>query len=325
MRGVNKFVSATDRPWDDVLVERGIIQATWHLLSSVSLQIGLPHVLVHDLTSLFLTRLAVVYTAVNVAWIINIGLWGLQAWYAALPVARNIPIRSFVQAARILTVAATVLVTVSALSGESVIAIIGALGAATAIILLVTRDSISSLVAGMQVVASGMVRVGDWIQVGTADGEVIDVTLQAIEIRNWDRSVSHIPMSQLLSGTGFKNFRNQVSQSGMHILTTIYADISTVDQIGSNPPNLTQFRDWIMESLRNDDRISFVQYVRQLPIDRLGIPIEIAAFSVTTDWSEHERLQADIITELIAAMDRFQLRPAHARADPQWDKPPESE
>ncbi len=269
MRSVHKLASETDHPWDDVLVERGIVQAVLHLICSIALQIGLPHLLDHDFTSLVLTRLAVVYTAANVAWIINIGLWGLQAWYATRPVAQHIPIRSFVQAARILTVAATLLVAVSALTGQSVAVLIGGLGAAAAIILLVTRDSISSLVAGIQIVASGMVRVGDWIQVGTADGDVIDVTLQSVEVRNWDRSVSHVPMRQLLSGTGFRNFRNQISQGGMHIMKPIYADISTVVQMGSNSPNLTQFRDWITEYLSNDERITFVQYVRQLPIDRL--------------------------------------------------------
>ena len=322
MRLVHNIVSQTENPWDDVLVERGIVQAVWHLLSSIALQITFPLVLNHDVTAMVLTRLAVVYTAVNLAWIVNIGLFGFLAWYATLAIAKRVPIRAYVQVTRILAVAVTVLVVVSAISGRSVVTLIGALGASAAIILLVSRDSISSLVSGLQVLASGMVRVGDWIKVGTADGEVIDVSLQAIEIRNWDRTVSYVPMSQLLSGEGFRNYRNQLEQGGMYILKPIYVDISTVMHDDRNTSNLTRYRRWIMDYLSNDDRISFVQYVRELPMDRLGIPIEVSAFSVHTDWSQHEKTEADIVDELICSMERFELKPSHSRADPHWKEPP---
>ncbi|MDE0629270.1 MAG: mechanosensitive ion channel [Bryobacterales bacterium] len=324
MQRMHRAVSQTDNPWDDVLVERGIIQACWHLLSSLALQIAFPLLLHHTLMETVLTRLAVVYTAVNVAWIANIGLFGFLAWYATLPIAKRLPIRAYVQVVRILTVAVTVLVAVSALSGRSVVTLVGALGASAAIILLITRDSISSLVSGLQVLASGMVRVGDWIQVGTADGEVIDVTLQAIEIRNWDRTVSYVPMSQLLSGEGFRNYRNQLEQGGMYILKPIYVDISTVINEVNNSSNLTKYRRWIEDYLANDSRINYVQYVRQLPMDRLGMPIEISAFSVHTDWSKHEKAEADILDDLICAMNQFQLKPSHARADPLWQASPDA-
>lgn len=323
MKLVRRIASKTENTWDDILVERGIVQASWHLLSSLALQITFPIVLSHEITGMVLPRLAVVYTAFNVAWIANIGLSGFLTWYSTLAIAKRLPVRAYVQVARILTVAVTVLVTVSALSGRSVVTLIGALGASAAIILLVSRDSISSLVAGLQVLASGMVRVGDWIQVGTADGEVIDVTLQAIEIRNWDRTVSFVPMNQLLSGAGFRNYRHQLEQGGMYILKPLYVDVSTVIQEGNNSSNLARYRRWITEYLGKDDRISFVQYVRQLPMDRLGIPIEISAFSVHTDWSEHEKTEADILDELICAMEQFELKPSHARADPHWKQPPE--
>ncbi len=325
MRVMARLVSQTENPWDDVLVERGIVQAIWHLLSSVALQIVFPIVLNHDVLALVLTRFAIVYTTVNVAWIVNIGLWGVMAWYATLSVAQHLPIRVFVQVARILTIAGAILVAVSALTGQSIFGIVGALGASAAVILLISRDSISSLVAGIQIVGSGMVRVGDWIQVGTADGEVIDVTLQSVEIRNWDRSVSHVPMGQLLSGTGFRNFRHQLAQGGMHILKPLYVDISTISQDDSGVTNLTKYRNWVSRKLDEDSRISFVQYVRQLPVDRLGIPIEISAFSVTTDWPKHEQFQADILDDLIADMEKFGLRPSHARADPRWQDEAEAE
>lgn len=324
MRLVNRVVSETENPWDDILVERGIVQAGWHLLSSIALQITFPLVLNHDVTAMVLTRLAVVYTVLNLAWIVNIGLFGFLAWYATLAIAKRLPVRAYVQVTRIVTVAVAVLVAVSAISGRSVVTLIGALGASAAIILIVSRDSISSLVSGLQVLASGMVRVGDWIQVGTADGEVIDVSLQAIEIRNWDRTVSYVPMTQLLSGEGFRNYRNQLEQGGMYILKPIYVDVSTVRQEEENSSNLTRYRRWIMDYLSKDDRISYVQYVRQLPMDRLGIPIEVSAFSVHTDWSQHERTEADIVDELICAMEEFELKPSHARADPHWKEPPEA-
>ena len=320
MRRLNRIVSETENPWDDVLIERGIIQAGWHLLSSLALQITFPQVLHHAETATVLSRLAVVYTAINLLWIANIGLTAFLAWYATLSIAKRLPIRAYVQVGRILAVVVTVLVSFSAISGRSVFTLIAGLGASAAIVLLITRDSISSLVTGLQVVAADMVRVGDWIQVGTADGIVIDITLQAVEVQNWDRTVSYIPMNQLLTGEGFRNYRSQIEQGGMYILKPIYTDVSTVVHEGEKPSNLTEYRLWMMDYLANDSRIGYVQYVRQLPMDRLGIPIEISAFSVYTDWYEHENAEAEIVDELICAMSRFGLKPSHARADPQWQQ-----
>src|SRR5690606_25436428 len=109
---------------------------------------------------------------------------------------------------KILSYGAVIILIVAALIGQSPLILLSGLGAMTAVILLIFRDTLLSLVAGIQLTANDLIRVGDWIEMPqlNADGDVIDITLNVVKVQNWDKTVSVIPAHMFLEHS-FRNWR----------------------------------------------------------------------------------------------------------------------
>jgi miniconductance mechanosensitive channel len=118
---------------------------------------------------------------------------------------------------------------ISIIIDKSVLVLLTGLGALTAIILLIFKDSILGLVAGIQLVANDMVRPGDWIEMPKygADGDVIQITLNTVKIRNWDKTITTIPTYSLISDS-FKNWRGMSESGGRRIKRALPIDMTSV-------------------------------------------------------------------------------------------------
>ena len=99
----------------------------------------------------------------------------------------------------------------------------------TAIILLIFKDSILGFVAGIQIVANKMVKIGDWIEMPkyNADGDVIEINLNTVKVRNWDKTITTIPVYAFISDS-FKNWRGMSESGGRRIKRYIYIDVNTI-------------------------------------------------------------------------------------------------
>lgn len=139
------------------------------------------------------------------------------------------PIKGYIQAVTIALYIVGTLVMVGILTGQSLWVLLSGLGALTAIIILVFRDTIFSIIASLQITSNDLVRLGDWIEVPTyeADGDVIDIALHTIKIQNWDKTISVIATHKLIDAS-FKNWRGMEESGGRRIKRSMFIDIDSI-------------------------------------------------------------------------------------------------
>ncbi|MCH8520199.1 MAG: mechanosensitive ion channel family protein [Nanoarchaeota archaeon] len=153
----------------------------------------------------------------------------LEDIYNTKVISKDKPIRGFIQVSKIIFSIASIITIISSLIGQSPIYILSGLGAATAILLIVFKDSLLGLVAGIQISTNDMLRIGDWIEMPKygADGDVIEISLNTVKVKNWDMTITTIPAYALISDS-FKNWRGMSESGGRRIMREILIDINSV-------------------------------------------------------------------------------------------------
>jgi miniconductance mechanosensitive channel len=174
-------------------------------------------------------RVAVAYMIIVTAIVIDAFLNAVVAIYGTSSVAKSRPIKSYVQVAKIFVYLITIVLVITTLLDRSPWAFLSGLGALTAVIMLLFKDTILGFVASIQLVSYDMVRQGDWIEMPKygADGDVIDVTLNTVKVQNWDKTISTIPTYALVSDT-FRNWRGMKESGGRRIKRAIVIDLNTI-------------------------------------------------------------------------------------------------
>ena len=115
--------------------------------------------------------------------------------------ANNRPIKGYLQVVGLILYIAAGVVAVSILADRSPVVFLSGLGALTAVMMLVFRDTILSVVASLQIMSNDMIRIGDWVEMPQAnvDGDVIDISLHTVKIQNWDKTISTIPTHKFIT------------------------------------------------------------------------------------------------------------------------------
>ena len=230
VRGVQAVARKSKVTWDDVLIEHNVIGRLAQIVpgtiiySGISFVPGLPESLVQ------LTRnVAAGYMVLMVTLALSALLSAGNAIYSRMPIARTRPLKGFVQLLQIAVWVFGAVMIVAAVLDRSPLLLLSGLGAMTAILLLVFKDTILSLVASVQLTAQDMVRVGDWIEMPQfgADGDVIDVQLHTVKVQNWDKTITTIPTHQLISSS-FKNWRGMSQTGARRIKRAIHLDVSSI-------------------------------------------------------------------------------------------------
>ncbi len=149
--------------------------------------------------------------------------------YQTFDISRQRPLKGYLQILKILVFAFAGVIIIAILTGQSVGYFVTGLGAMTAVLLLVFKDTILSLVASVQLTQNDMVQVGDWIEIpGTGvDGDVIDVALHTVKIQNWDKTIATVPTAQLIQKP-FRNWRGMSESGGRRIKRSLSIDMSTI-------------------------------------------------------------------------------------------------
>ena len=219
-------------------------------------------------------------------------------------------------------------VVASLIMGKSPVFVLSGLGAMTAVLMLIFRDSLLGLVAGIQVSQNDIVRVGDWITMPkfNADGNVIDIALTTVKVQNFDNTVTMIPSSALISDS-FINWRYMSTSKGRRIKRPVWISVTSVQELneetradlvaqgllqdGDRPvSNLAAFEIWLRRMLAADDAISkeLTCMVRQTETGDTGVPVEVYAFTKTRDWVEYETIQTEIFDRIFVTVPKFNLR-----------------
>ncbi len=154
---------------------------------------------------------------------------GANRIYTELPRARERPIKGFLQVANVVAYLAGLILVVSIMIDRNPIIFLSGLGALTALILLLVRDTLLSLVAGVQITTNDLIRIGDWIEMSQfeADGDVVDLALNSVKIQNWDLTFTVIPTHKFLEHS-FRNWRGMTESGGRRIKRALQIDQSTI-------------------------------------------------------------------------------------------------
>ncbi len=240
---------------------------------------------------------------------------------------KTVATKTFAQVIKLVIWCTALIIAVATLMGKSPTFILSGLGALTAVLMLIFRDSLLGLVAGIQVSQNDMVRLGDWITMPkyNADGNVIDIALTTVKVQNFDNTVTMIPSSALISDA-FINWRYMSDSKGRRIKRPVWISVASIQELddaaraelvarglavaGDKPvSNLAAFENWIRRYLKSREEISqeLTCMVRQTDAGSEGIPVEIYCFTKTRDWEEYENIQTDIFDNLFVAATKFNL------------------
>ena len=230
IRAVRAFAKLSKTHWDDELVAHNVFGRLVQVLPALIVFAGAP--LVPDLPDggvQVIRNVAMGYMVLMLTMAVTAMLSAANAIYSALPVAKDRPLKGFVQLVQIIVWVLGGVMIISALLDRSPLLLLSGLGAMTAILLLVFKDTILSLVASVQLTAQDMVRVGDWIEMPQfgADGDVVDVQLHTVKVQNWDKTITTIPTHRLITDS-FKNWRGMSQAGARRIKRSICIDVSTV-------------------------------------------------------------------------------------------------
>ncbi|MBN1246345.1 MAG: mechanosensitive ion channel [Anaerolineae bacterium] len=169
----------------------------------------------------------------GILWLTVITLNGMftaaNAIYEAGDAYRGVSIQGYLDLGKLLVITVGIILTVAQITGQSPIALLSGLGAITAILILVFHDTLLSFVASLQIQSQDLVREGDWIEMPdySADGDVVNIALHTVKVRNWDNTITVIPTHKLLD-TPYRNWRGMTESGGRRIKRALYVDLNSV-------------------------------------------------------------------------------------------------
>ena len=231
--------------WLNDLRQNKVFHRLAQMTPSLLIQFGLHLIPELSKTSLlFLGNVALAFSILFLVLALSALLSALLDIYARTEYARTRSIKGYVQLAKMVLFVCGAIIIIATLIDRSPLLLLSGLGAMSAVILLVYKDTLLSFVAGVQLTSNDMLRVGDWIempQVG-ADGDVVDITLHTVKVQNFDKTIVSIPTWRLMSES-FKNWRGMQQSGGRRIKRSLFIDASGVRFLhDEEEQKLTQIR-----------------------------------------------------------------------------------
>ncbi len=332
MPGVRKVTAKTQITWDDYLLNDDVLNNVCHLIPPVVVYALIPFAFPHEPALLeFILKICWIYITVVGMKLVCAFLTSLYTISSEHEKLKNHSMKGFYQMIKLIVICIGSIIIISTLIDKDPIAILTGLGAGTAILMLVFQDTIKGLVAGVQLTANDMLRPGDWITMPKygADGDVIEVTLTTVKVRNWDKTITTVPPYALVNDS-FQNWRGMFDMGGRRVKRSINIDMNTVrfcteeelaefkkqpwmegfEETGKEEVNLYIFRHYVMYYLKHHPKVhqELIMTVRQLQPTAQGIPIELYFFSANTAWLRYEHLQAEVFDHVLAMLHKFDLK-----------------
>lgn len=338
---VTKLVAKTEVAWDDFLFSEQVLNATAHLLPPVVLYVFIPFIF-YEIPGVEIRNQetfleSVFYSGTKIYMVVIIVRWCFVLLNSIRKVTdtfldhRGGYMVGFIQVLKILVAFIAVIIIISILIDKSPLALFAGLGAAATVLMLVFKDALLGLVAGVQLSSNDMLRKGDWITMpqSGADGTVEEISLSTVKVRNFDNTITTIPPYTLISQS-FQNWRGMQTSDGRRVRRALYLDVHSVlpcsedciqklihkgwlaEEQSENlvgEVNLILFRDAMEHYLRNCPQVNTEMklMVRQLPYTPQGIPIEFYFFLKDKEWVTYEHNMHDILSRIISFMPDFGL------------------
>jgi miniconductance mechanosensitive channel len=230
LSGLSMAIKKSRASWDDALMDKKVLSRLAHLAPALVIYILGPLAFPEVPTVVyFLKSTAVIYMVIVTVLAAVSFLDAATEIYQKSETAKQFHIKGFVQAAKIVLIFIGIILVLSGITGKTPLFFLSGLGALTAVLILVFKDAILGLVAGVQLSTNNMVRKGDWIEMPQfgADGDVLDVSLTTVKVQNWDKTIATIPTYALISQS-FKNWRGMQESGGRRIKRALYMDMNSI-------------------------------------------------------------------------------------------------
>lgn len=329
---VRRIVSHTSVKWDDVLFNNRLLTSACHLVPPIIVYMLMPWVLKdYEPIMMVAQKVLLIYIVVVSVRVANVFFSSIYLASHYSDSLKGHSLKGLTQMLKILSICVGLIIIVSLLIDKNPVYILSGLGASAAVLMLVFKDTIVGLVAGVQLSANDMLRPGDWIEAPKhgVNGIVEDVSLTTVKVRNWDMTIVTVPPYSLVSDS-FQNWRGMHDRGGRRVKRAINIDLNTVrfmndDELNamksekwmenyaspSQPVvNLHLFRYYVEQYIANHPNVNheMMSMVRQLQSTNYGVPIELYFFTSTTQWVEYEGIQAEVFDHMFAVAPRFGLR-----------------
>lgn len=226
----NKLSRHTDQRWYRLIIQHKVIHRALFLLPLIVLSVGMEWVpnLPEDFAS-FISRMVSALMILVVARTLDAILEAMHTGYHELPHEDKRPIKSYIQMGKVIIYIICVILIIAQIADRSPWYFLSGLGAITAIVMLVFRDTLLSLVASVQITNNNLIKSGDWIEMNQfgADGPVIDIALNTVRVQNFDKTITVIPTHKFLEHS-FRNWRGMQEAGGRRIRRWIHIDITSI-------------------------------------------------------------------------------------------------
>ena len=332
--GMRRYTKRAPHQWNTLLMKRKEVHHLIHVLPGILVYFLLPLAFVRGKEILdFSQKICAVYIIAAILFTINGLLLVMLDVYNAKDKQKSRPMKGFVQVLQVLLFFIGGIIIIAVLLDKSPMTLFAGLGASAAVLMLVFKDSILGFVAGVQLSANDMLRIGDWISLpnDTANGTVEEITLNTVKIRNWDNTISTVPPYTLVNNS-FQNWRGMQESGGRRVNKNIYLDMTTLkfctpdmlDVIRKDVPLMADYQPAEGEVPTNAQlyRIYIERYLRSLPVvnqdldliisqkepTTYGVPVQVYFFSRNKVWKEYERIQSDIFDHLLVMVGKFDLK-----------------
>lgn len=328
---VMKITRKTEVTWDDAIFNDRTMRAACKIVPAVVVWMSLPHVFYRFPTVMeALARLTAIYITITSVWLALAIIDSLKQLGGDKRTALQQYFHTFCGVLKIVAVFVAAIVIVAIVVNRSPLTLFAGLGATSAILMLVFKDTISGLVAGIRLTSNDMLQKGDWITVSKAgiNGEVQDITLTTVKVRNFDNTIITIT-PQTLVDDSFQNWKGMQQSGGRRVKRAVYIDFRSIrladdtlklqlaekrymkaEEMHGDVVNMTLFRRYTERWLksREDVNADMTFMVRQLEATPTGLPLEIYFFLRQKEWKPYESHLAEVMEHIYATIPDFGLR-----------------
>jgi len=327
---IHKLTSRTNNQWDEVLLNDNVLVTACRIIPAIVIWQLLPLVFYqYPAVREVLTRFTAIYIVVMSVRLFITFLTSVTQ----LELSRSSSVRQYINTfcgvIKILVIFLAVIIVVSILFDKNPMSLIAGLGATSAILMLVFKDTIEGLVAGIRLTSNDMVKKGDWITVPStpADGIVEEISLTTVKVRNFDNTTVTVPPLTLVNGS-FQNWRSMQRGAGRRVKRLLFVDFRSVkiltdeqknvlavngyfttDELKGEIINVALFRTYIEKYLSSRKEVNekMTLIVRQMEATQCGLPLEVLFFIKNDKQINYEHALADIIEHIYAYTNTFGL------------------
>ena len=327
---IHKLTSRTNNQWDEVLLNDNVLVTACRIIPAIVIWQLLPLVFYqYPAVREVLTRFTAIYIVVMSVRLFITFLTSVTQ----LELSRSSSVRQYINTfcgvIKILVIFLAVIIVVAILFDKNPMSLIAGLGATSAILMLVFKDTIEGLVAGIRLTSNDMVKRGDWITVPStpADGIVEEISLTTVKVRNFDNTTVTVPPLTLVNGS-FQNWRSMQRGAGRRVKRLLFVDFRSVkiltdeqknalavngyfttNELKGEVINVALFRTYIEKYLSSRKEVNekMTLIVRQIEATQCGLPLEVLFFIKNDKQINYEHTLADIIEHIYAYTNAFGL------------------